>query len=176
MRVGVIPIESRGLLRWNLHRVMQGLSGRGHHVEDIILRRVWRDVQTMKVKIRHLHTGMTETILFRLSGELVLIFHIQNTSRLHANHRGRVIALIAEFGFAGDRVRCGHERDRRPCLWQFRKYSILATCCGDKQSDACYPVECSYRELWRNLHEESYRLLSGIAMSQAQDFVMPPLR
>ena len=130
----------------------------------------------MEMKIGHLHTGMTETIFFRLDGEPILVFHVQNGSGLDADHGRRVVVLITKFGFAGGRVRCGHERDRRPCLWQFREYSILATCCGDKQSDVRYPVECSYRELWRNLHEESYRLLSGIATAQAQDFVMPPLR
>ncbi len=172
----MIPIESRRLLRRDLNRVMERLALRRHHVQDIVLRRIWRDVQSVKVKVGHVHARMTEAVFSRLGVELIFIFDVQNTSRLDADHGRRVVVLITKFGFAGDRVRCGHERDRRPCLWQFRKYSILATCCGDKQSDACYPVECSYRELWRNLHEESYRLLSGIATAQAQDFVMPPLR
>ena len=136
---------------------MQRLSGRGHHVQDIVLRRIWRNVQTVEMKIGHLHARMTEAILFRLSGELVLIFHIQNASRLHANHRGRVFALITKFGFAGDRIRRGCERYWRTRLWQFGNYSVLHTRSGEKQSDVCYPAKCAWHKFLKKLHRENYR-------------------
>ncbi len=172
----VIPIQARRLLRWHLHRIMQCLSGRRYHVQDIVLRCIWRDVQAMEVKVCHLHAGMTETVLFRLSGKIILIFHVQSAARLHPNHRWRVVASKAKFGFAGDWIRCCFQCHRRACLWQFRKYSVLRTCCRDEQPDACRPAKCAYPELWQNLHRESYRLVTGIATVQAWDFVVPPLR
>jgi len=119
---------------------------------------------------------MSETIFFRLSGELILIFHIQNASRLHANYRRRVLALITKFGLAGGRIRRGREHNGRACLWQFRQYSVLSACRGDKQADACHPADRCYRDLLQNLHRKNYRLVSGTATAQAQDFVLPPTR
>src|SRR5713226_5888720 len=146
---------------------MQRLSGRGHHIEDIVLRSIWRNVQTVEMKIGHLHAGMTETIFFRLGGELILVFHVQSTSRLDANDRWRVVALKAKFGFTGDWIRRRHERDRRACLWQFRDDSVLRTGRGDKQSDVCYPAKCVWQELLQHLHRKIYRLLSGTATARA---------
>src|SRR6266566_2265095 len=153
---------------------MQCLTRRSHHVEDIVLRRVRRDVQSVEVKICHLHARMSETIFFRLSGELILIFHIQSASRLHANYRRCVVILIAKSGFARDRIRCRHEHDWRTCLWKFRDYSVLRGCGTGKQPSVCQPPDCSYREYLQNLHSESYRLVSGTATAQMWDFAMPP--
>jgi hypothetical protein len=119
---------------------------------------------------------MTETIFFRLGGEPILVFHVQNGSGLDPNHRRRVFALILKSRFTGDWVRHRHQRDRRFCLWQFREYLVLPTYGRNRQTDGYYPAKCAWREFLQNLHQESYRLLSGIAMAQAQDFVMPPLR
>ena len=149
--MGVIPVQPWRLLRWHLHRVMQRLTGRGHHTQDIILRRIWRHVQTVEVKICHLHARMSETILFRMSGELVLILHIQSASRLYPNYRWRVVPLITKFGFAGDWIRRGLKCHRRACLRQFRKYSALSISSSDEQSDACYAARGGDRE-FKNLH------------------------
>src|SRR5438105_15736402 len=151
--MGVIPVQPWSLLSRDLHRIMQCLSRRSHHVQDIVLRCIWRDVQAMEVKVCHLHAWMTETVLFRLSGELILVFHIQSASRLHPNHRWRVVASKAKFGFAGDWIRYRLQRHRRACLRQFRKYSVLPTGLGDKQPDACYPARGAKREFWKHLHK-----------------------
>ena len=150
--MGVIPVQPWRLLSRDLHRIMQCLSRRSHHVQDIVLRCIWRDVQAMEVKVCHLHAWMTETVLFRLSGELILVFHIQSASRLHPNHRWRVVASKAKFGFAGDWIRYRLQRHRRACLRQFRKYSVLPTGRGDKQPDACHPARCAEREFLKYLH------------------------
>src|SRR5260370_14935628 len=105
------------------------------------MRSIWRNVQTVEMKIGHLHAGMTETIFFRLGGELILVFHVQSTSRLDANDRWRVVALKAKFGFTGDWIRRRHERDRRACLWQFTAHSVLRTCRGGKQAGGFYPTK-----------------------------------
>ena len=60
--------------------------------------------------------------------------------------------LDTETRIAGDWIRCGYQRHRRGCLWQFRKYSILSAGGGDKQTDARYPPRGSYRELLQNSH------------------------
>lgn len=111
-------------------------------------------MQTVKVKIGHVHARMTEAIFFRLGGELILVFHIESGSGLDPNHRRRVFALVAKFRFAGGWVRCRHQRDRGVCLWQFREYSVLGARRGDKQSDVRYPAKCAWRELLQNLHRE----------------------
>src|SRR5438552_7845980 len=102
---------------------------------------------------------MTETILFRLRGEIILVFHIQHASRLHPNHRWRVVASIAKFRFAGDRLRCCLQRDRRACLWQFRKHSVLPTGRGDKQPDACYPARGAECEFLKHLHKTFFPMV-----------------
>ncbi len=152
MGMGVVPIQSWRLPRRYLHGVMQCLSGRRYHIQGIVLRRFWRNVQPVEVKICHLHAWMANALFSRLGGELIFIFHAQNASRLHPKHRRRVVALIPKLGFAGDWIRCGYERHRRGCLWQFRKYSILSAGGGDKQTDARYPPRGSYRELLQNSH------------------------
>src|SRR6266436_4656276 len=95
---------------------------------------------------------MSETILFRMSGELVLILHIQSASRLYPNYRWRVVALITKFGFAGDWIRCGLKCHRRACLRQFRKYSVLPRGVGDKQTDA-HPARDAERNSLKHLHK-----------------------
>ena len=113
---------------------------RSHHVENIVLRRIWRDMQTMEVQIGHLHTAMTEAIFVRLGGEPILVFHVQNASRLDPNHRRGVFALILKSGFTGDWVRHRHQRHRRFCLWQFLKYSVVPTRGRNRQSNGYYPA------------------------------------
>src|SRR4029077_19455061 len=104
------------------------------------------------MEICHVHARMIQALFSRLGGELILIFHVQNASWLHPNHRWRVVASIAKFGFTGDWIRCRHQCYRRACLWQFRKYSVLPTGRSDKQPDACYPARRTYREFLKNLH------------------------
>ncbi len=141
---------------------MQCLTGRGDHIEDIVLWRIWRDVQPVEVKVRHLHARMTDAVFSRLSVQFILVFDIQNTSRLNPNYRRRVVAAISKFRFARDGIGCRKQRHRRACLWQFWKYSALASNRGDKQSDACHPAKCGDRE-FKKLHfaklpaDERYR-------------------
>src|SRR2546430_15967113 len=99
--MGVIPVQPWRLLSRDLHRIMQWLSRRSHHAQDIVLRCIGRDVQAMEVKVCHLHAWMTETVLGRLSGELILAFHGQRASLLPPKHRGRVVPAKAKFGFPG---------------------------------------------------------------------------
>src|ERR1700686_4730519 len=96
---------------------------------------------------------MTNAIFFRLGGELILVFHIQNAPRLHPNHRWRVIASKAKFGLAGDWIRFRLQRRRRAWLRKFRKYSALPTGRVDKQPDAGYPAGGAEREFLKHLHK-----------------------
>src|SRR6266566_972184 len=110
-------------------------------------------MQPVEVKICHIHARMTEAIFSRLGGELILVFHVQSAPRLNPNHRRRVVASKAKFGFAGDWIRSCFQRHRRACLWQFRKYSVLPTGRGDKQPDACYPASGAEPEFLKHLHK-----------------------
>src|SRR4030081_3192707 len=117
---------------------------------------------------------MTEAILFRLGRELILVFHSENGSRLDPNDRRRVVVSITKFGFAGDWIRCRHQRHRRTRLRQFRKYSVLRTCCGGKQSDACYRASCAYGELLQNVHGLNLSIGEATATARTLGFVVPP--
>jgi hypothetical protein len=48
---------------------------------------------------------MTDAIFFRLGGELILVFHIQNGPGLDPNHRRRGVTSIAKFGFSSNEIR-----------------------------------------------------------------------
>jgi hypothetical protein len=136
------------------------------HVQDIVLRRIWRDMQTVKVKIRHLHARMTEAILFRLTSELVFILDVERATRPDADDRRCVIALIAKFRFTRGRIRSRDQHHRRVRLRQFRKYSVLSTR-SRKQCDVRDPAKCVGHELLQDLHRKNYRQLASIATTQA---------
>src|SRR6266436_4523352 len=88
-----------------------------------------------------------------MRGELILIFDIQSTSGLHSNHGRRVVALIAKFRFAGDWICCRRQRDRRDCLRKVRKYSVLPTGGGHKETDASYVARGAECDFFKDLHK-----------------------
>jgi hypothetical protein len=140
------------------------------------LRCIWRDVQTVKVKICHLHTRVTDTILFRLRDELILIFHLQHSSRLNADQGRDVLISITKLGFARGRIGCRHQRHRGARFRQFRKDSVLPIDRSDKQSKASCRSKCVGCEMLQELHTRELALVPNIAMARARGFVMPPAR
>ena len=53
MRVRVIPVESRGLVGWHLHRVVESRGRLDEGVEDFVLVAGGRDVQAVEVQVGH---------------------------------------------------------------------------------------------------------------------------
>ena len=127
------------------------------------------------MQICHLHAGMPEAILFRLSGELIFVFHVERATRSHTNHRRRVVSLIPKFRFARDLIRCSDEFDRRGRLRKFGNHLALTVRRNNRQSHNCDPARCPKHHLLQNLHRENYPPVGGIATARARDFVMPRL-
>jgi len=56
VRVRMVPIQSWRVVLWNLNGIAQGFPGHSHHVQDVILRGIGRNLQAVKMQIGHVHT------------------------------------------------------------------------------------------------------------------------
>src|SRR5207245_11437581 len=53
--MSVIPEETWRMIARNLNRVVQNVARRGQHTKDVVLRRVRRDGEPVKIQVRHVH-------------------------------------------------------------------------------------------------------------------------
>ena len=56
VRMWVVPIQAGRLLQPDSDGVVQRLAGHGDHVEHVVLRSLRRDIQPVKMHIRHVHS------------------------------------------------------------------------------------------------------------------------
>ncbi len=89
MRMRVIPVQSGRLIRRNIHGVVQRFTRHGNHRQNIIPRSIWRYMQTMKMKVRHVHARPLHADLGRTLGHLVEIIQLNRSAR-HRPYYGRI--------------------------------------------------------------------------------------
>src|SRR5437667_414929 len=96
MRMGVIPKQARWMIARNLDRVMQDLPRRGQHAKDVVLRRVRRDGEAMKMQVRHVHAGIHRASFRRLGRKVVDVSDFENVPRGSTNYRSYVPTVKSE--------------------------------------------------------------------------------
>src|SRR5258706_6962933 len=106
MRMRVVPVETGSLIKRDINTVLDGFSRHRHHGDCVILGRCRRDMKAMEVKISHVHTWSTGTLLGGVRGHVVAIVDAKSLTGGDMNDRRDLIALIAERTFA--RVRIVH--------------------------------------------------------------------
>ncbi len=73
MWVCVIPVQAWRLIEGNIYNVVQGLARHCHHGENVILRRVWRHMESVEVEIRHVPARAVDASFSRLRRHLILV-------------------------------------------------------------------------------------------------------
>src|SRR5205823_1184820 len=71
MRMGVVPEQARRMIARNFNRVMQSLPRFRKHSQHVILGSVRRNLQPMKMQVRHVHAGIYRAGLRRLRRQVV---------------------------------------------------------------------------------------------------------
>src|SRR3989441_508300 len=136
MRMGVIPKQARWMIARNLDRVMQDLARRGQHAQDVILRRVRRDGEPVKMQVRHVHAGIHRTSLRRLGRKVVDVGDFENVARRSTDHRSYVPTVKSE-GIQAILLHCmkrkGYNMILRAHLRWFRQRNSLGPAHGCEQ-------------------------------------------
>src|SRR5207245_1365605 len=96
MGMRVVPEETRRMIARNLNRVVQKLARRGQHTKDVVLRRVRRDGEPVKMQVRHVHAWIHRTSLRRLDRKIVDVGDFENVTRGSTDHRGHICTVKSE--------------------------------------------------------------------------------
>src|SRR5437870_6219254 len=96
MWMSVIPEETWRMIARNLNRVVQNVARRGQHTKDVVLRRVRRDGEPVKMQVRHVHAWIHRTSLRRLDRKVVDVGDFENVTRGSTDHRGHICTVKSE--------------------------------------------------------------------------------
>src|SRR5271167_1138490 len=146
VRMSVVPKETRRMIAWNLHRVMQDLAGHGHHSEDVILWGVRRNSEPMKMQVRHVHARIHRTSLAGLGRKIIDVGDLENIPRGSTDHGGDARTVESEgipAIFVHRMQRQRYNVPVRPYLRRFRQHGSLGPSqslnqylCTDEKQDA----------------------------------------
>src|SRR5260370_37126568 len=126
MRMRAVPVETGSLIKRDITTVLDGFSRHRHHGDCVILGRCRRDMKAMEVKISHVHTWSTGTLLGEVRGHVVAIVDAKSLTGGDMNDRRDLIALIAERTFG--RVRIVHclKDERAFCDGKLDKAALIS--------------------------------------------------
>src|SRR5437868_8940795 len=96
MRMSVVPESARRMVPRNLNRVLQNLTGHGQHAQDVILRRIRRNGEPVKMQVRHVHAGIHRASFRRLGRKVVDVSDFENVPRGSTNYRSYVPTVKSE--------------------------------------------------------------------------------
>src|SRR5437016_14026099 len=96
MGMSVVPEETWRMIARNLDRVMQVLARRGQHAQDVILRRIRRNGEPVKMQVRHVHAGIHRASFRRLGRKVVDVSDFENVPRGSTNYRSYVPTVKSE--------------------------------------------------------------------------------
>ena len=96
MRVRVVPIQARRVVLRNLHGLAERLPGPGHHAQDVVLRRIRRDRQSMKVQICHIHARGDRTALPWVCREVIDVGDLELVPWRKPQRRSVWLAVIVK--------------------------------------------------------------------------------
>jgi hypothetical protein len=84
------------MIAWDHDGIMQNLARLGHHPDHIILGRIGRNGEPMKMQIRHVHARIYRTSLRRLGRKIVDVGDFENVTRGGTDHRSYFLVLECE--------------------------------------------------------------------------------
>src|ERR1700756_1896136 len=135
MGMSVIPEEARRVISGYVDRVMQNLARHGHHSEHVVLRRIRRDRQPMKVQIRHIHAGIHGASLWRPRWQIVDIGNSENVPRGGADY-GSHRSIVESEGIPAILIYCvqrqGYYVILRLHLRRLRRFNSLGNAHGSE--------------------------------------------
>src|SRR5215469_5046540 len=131
----------------DMNGVVQRLARHGHHGQNIVLRRIRRNVQTVKMEVGHIHARRNGAGTLRFGRQVIHIVDLQHIARRESQDWCDVMAVVGKsvptvwVGYGEESegklmiVRTQFRRFRKwRCLVSFRKHENEAT--QDKNSDS----------------------------------------
>src|ERR1700737_2243332 len=77
MRMRVIPEESRRVICGNFHHIVERFARHGHHVDHIVLRGLWRNLQAVKMQICHIGARGDGTTFLGVNRQVIYIVDLK---------------------------------------------------------------------------------------------------
>ena len=136
----------------NLNRVVQNVARRGQHTKDVVLRRVRRDGEPVKMQVRHVHAGIHRASLRRLGRKVVDVGDFENVARRSTDHRSHTRAVEGE-GIAAILVHCMQRKRYNVVLRSHLRWF--------RQRNSLRPAHGCEKYL-RSHEEQDVRILAGL--------------